>query len=657
MKTLILPFVAAVLTLFVTASTQALETIDFAHEDAFKHPVLSPDGQTLAYSQTIKGEFLVFLLDLKTNEKVAVNLESSTKRISRSASYFWSTSKRFVCQYGDRYYTVDRDGRNGQANTPYGGLVHNFRDEKSGALLVNGYEVTVGTGLGRAVEAVVLPRPYVHRVNTIQATRIGSGLYDRGSTHVIRVVDNPGNVLEWVANADGHVLAGTEFKSDQFRVVYRSSEKLERWDSLPGLDWDDPDSKALGFSADGRTLYVSRVSPSGTWGLYPYNLTTKTLGEPAVVSDSYDVFQPFSSGGTNGVSQNTLIYSPKEERLLGVHYNLDTPRTAWMDSELAVVQASLDQTLPGKINTILTFSDNLQRMVLLSWSATDPGTYYLFDREKVSLEKLFSSRPWINPEEAAEVKRFKYKGRSGVELSGYATLPPGRKPSKMPTIVIAGGTNRSLWDYDGFSQFFASRGYMVLNLNHRGRLGLGEAFQRGQSKPVLFDAAQDIEDGVNWAIKVGLTDPQRVAIHGYGGVSGLLALLIAQERPAIFKCAFVNEPFVDLTKMVDRSRLNPWFYNQAVKAYGDPEKAEDLAGMRAASPALNGKNVTIPLLVQHKDDIWDGNWVYNLTKDWVATAGADVKFIHDYDEEFGYQTLAKYWQEDLEFITRHMPAE
>src|SRR5690606_30915997 len=109
-------------------------------------------------------------------------------------------------------------------------------------------------------------------------------------------------------------------------------------------------------------------------------------------------------------------------------------------------------------------------------------------------------------------------------------------------------------------------------------------------------------------------------------------------------------------KMVDRSRLNPWFYEQAVKMLGNPDTPEGLAKLKSASPALNGKPLTIPVLVQHKDDAWGSEWIYNITRDFVKNAGANVTFIHDYDEKFGYRTLAKYWQEDLEFLQKHMPA-
>lgn len=640
----------------IAVSARAVNAEDYAHEDAFTHLVLSPDGQKLAYSQTIKGDHIVYVQDLASGKKFGINLETGNKRFARFASYFWSTSKRFVCQYGRDYYTVDSDGKNAKMTIPYGSLVHNYRDEKTGALLINGYEMSSGDGLGRMNTFVILPRPFVHRVNTIEGSTIGSGLYDQGKSIMIRVVDNPGKVLSWTATSDGKVLAGTEFKEDKFRVIYRPDTKTENWEALPGLDWSDPSSSSLGFSQDGNTLYVSRLSPEGTWAVYPYDLTTRTLGKLMVGSAHYDLFHPFANGGTNGVSQNWIIFSPKEERLLGVRYNVDVPKTVWIDPDIAAAQASLDQTLPGKINSIMSFSDDLKRMVLLSWSASDPGTYYIFDRDKVSLEKVMQRRPWVNPEESAEVKRFKFKNRDGIELSGYATLPPGRKPSKLPTLIIAGGSNRSLWDYDGFDQMFAAQGYLVINVNHRTRAGLGDSFVKAGDRSLLLAAVNDITDTVDWAVKVGLTDPDRVAIRGYAGMSGLLALLCVQDNPKLFRCGFVNEPLVDLTKQVDRTRLAPWFYQQAVKMLGDPDTPAGLAELKNASPALNGKPIGIPLMVQHKDDIYGAEWIYNLTHDWVETAGSNVTFIHDYDEKFGYQTLAKYWQEDLDFLKQHMPA-
>ncbi|MCP5529079.1 MAG: prolyl oligopeptidase family serine peptidase [Opitutaceae bacterium] len=657
MKTTTCFLFAALAVSSIVSSARAVNAEDYAHEDAFKHLVLSPDGQTIAYSQTIKGDHIVFLQNLNTGKKTGINLESSDKALYRDAAYFWSTSDRFVCQYGGRYYTMDTDGRNAKMTIPYGGLVHNFRDEKNGALLINGFEMSAGTGLGRMNQFVYLPRPFVHRVNTIEGASIGTGLATAGRSPILRVVDNPGKVLSWVATSEGEVLAGTEFKEDQFRVLYRESTKHENWMALPGLDWSDPSSSALGFSKDGNTLYVSRLSPEGTWALYPYDLNTRTLGKVMVGSPRYDLFHPFARGGTNGVSQNNLIYSPKEERLLGVRYNVDMPKTAWIDPEIAAVQESLDQALPGKINSIVSFSDDLQRMVLLSWSASDPGTFYLFDRQKVSLEKLMVGRPWVNPDESAEVKRFKFKNRDGLELSGYATLPPGKKPVGLPTLIIAGGSNRSLWDYDGFTQMFAAQGYMVLNVNHRTRAGLGDEFVKAGDKSLLLAAVNDIVDAVDWAVKVGLADPDRIAVRGYAGMSGLLALLSVQENPALFRCGFVNEPLVDLTKHVDHTRLTPWFYQQAVKMLGDPNTPEGMAKLKSASPALNGKAISIPMLVQHKDDIFGAEWVYSLTRDWAHAAGTNVTFIHDYDEKFGYQTLAKYWQEDLDFLQQHMPAD
>ena len=92
-------------------------------------------------------------------------------------------------------------------------------------------------------------------------------------------MENPGNVISWVVAADGQVRAGKEIRGTKYHTLYRENNKAG-WVSLPGLDWSDPEAYPLGFSTDGYTLYVGRLTPEKTWGVYPYDLVKKTVGEP-----------------------------------------------------------------------------------------------------------------------------------------------------------------------------------------------------------------------------------------------------------------------------------------------------------------------------------------------------------------------------------------
>src|SRR6185295_20167014 len=91
--------------------------------------------------------------------------------------------------------------------------------------------------------------------------------------------------------------------------------------------------------------------------------------------------------------------------------------------------------LPNRINAITSLSDDLQRMIVCSWSAREPGTYYRFDLGKRELKTLFPVLPWIKSAQMAESYPITYKARDGLEIHGYLTLPAGREPKNLPLVV------------------------------------------------------------------------------------------------------------------------------------------------------------------------------------------------------------------------------
>ena len=70
--------------------------------------------------------------------------------------------------------------------------------------------------------------------------------------------------------------------------------------------------------------------------------------------------------------------------------------------------------------------DDMKVLVVYSWSAKDPGTFYIFDLNKKSLKPLFPASPWIKPDQMADVFPINYKSRDGLMIHGYLTVPPGK---------------------------------------------------------------------------------------------------------------------------------------------------------------------------------------------------------------------------------------
>lgn len=631
--------------LLTGARAERLPVEDFAHEEAYFGMALSPDGKALAYDETIRAQQRLFILDLETKKKVFVEMEKPDRVGAHYSEFFWTSSRRVAFWSGYRYLGVDRDGKNAKNGVATGDALHLFRDDESAGML------TTAAGVGGSKDQSKDDYYGVYRPGVLWwNTRIG--------TFSIRE-QNPGNVVAWGANARGVVCVAVEIKGTKYRTVFRATEG-EPWAMLRGMDWSDSPVWPLGISPDDKTLYVTRLTEKGTWAVYPYDLVNSNFGEPLLASERYDIIPGEAPAGANGLSYQRALFDPKTRELLGFRYHTDRPKVLWINRDLGEVQAGLDAALPGKINTIVSMSDDHTRITLLSWSANDPGTYFLFDRTKQSLSKLMARKPWIKPEQMAEVQPVKFKARDGLSLQGYLTMPQGRPLQNLPLIVVTRNNlwSRETWQFDSFNQFLANRGYLVLQVNTRGSTGYGEVFHKAGRRQLGEATLSDYVDGVRWAISQGAVDPRRVAIIGYGEFGGYSALMNLAREPDFFRCGAAITPLVDLTRYVDPK----WSVGRDLNArmiewIGDPQKEQAL--LASISPLTLADRIKAPTLLIH-DKEYRG-FDYKKTKEMAEAlrkSGNAPTLVDEFgDEHFGYQKQAKYLKSIEEFLAKHMPAE
>jgi dipeptidyl aminopeptidase/acylaminoacyl peptidase len=126
-------------------------------------------------------------------------------------------------------------------------------------------------------------------------------------------------------------------------------------------------------------------------------------------------------------------------------------------------------------------------------------------------------------------------------LHAYLTLPLGREPKNLPLVVNPHGGPygiRDSWGFDPEVQFYANRGFAVLQVNYRGSGGYGTKFERAGWKKWGLAMQDDLSDAVRWAVAQGLADPQRVVIAGgsYGGYATMAGLAFTPE----LYCAGIN---------------------------------------------------------------------------------------------------------------------
>ncbi|HEY2394732.1 MAG TPA: prolyl oligopeptidase family serine peptidase [Rudaea sp.] len=240
-------------------------------------------------------------------------------------------------------------------------------------------------------------------------------------------------------------------------------------------------------------------------------------------------------------------------------------------------------------------------------SDRDPGTYALFEMKTNNLRPLYQSKPWLKPEQLGERRPFWFKASSGTELGGFLTLPPGRAPKNLPTILLPHGgpigpSHRwtiTSWD-DAESQFLASRGYAVVQVNYRGSGDRGKNFEDSGKLQMGTGMLQDQLDGLNWAVAQGYADKNRLCVYGasYGGYSAFEQPVFAPQ--GTFKCSVAIAGVSDIRVQAERSdtRRSRGGRNFLREAWGmdDPKYVAENSAIDQV------QKFNVPVLIIHGED-------------------------------------------------------
>jgi dipeptidyl-peptidase 4 len=135
----------------------------------------------------------------------------------------------------------------------------------------------------------------------------------------------------------------------------------------------------------------------------------------------------------------------------------------------------------------------------------------------------------------------------GATLYGRLIRPAGfRKHRKYPVIVMVYGgpgveSVRNVWSGASWEQMMAQRGYVIWELDNRGTIGRGHAFEIPLFRRFGKVELEDQVAGVRYLISMGFVDPSRIGVTGwsYGGYMTLNCMLNA---PDIFRAGFAGAP-------------------------------------------------------------------------------------------------------------------
>ncbi len=160
-------------------------------------------------------------------------------------------------------------------------------------------------------------------------------------------------------------------------------------------------------------------------------------------------------------------------------------------------------------------------VALLSSTASEPNEVHKLDAGR--LERLTSHNDdWLKGVVLSNVEDVTFTAKDGTVVNGLLARPAGSVGSRLPFILwIHGGPNgQDDHSFDYIREVLAASGYAVLQVNYRGSSGRGSAFQKAIAADWGHLEVVDLLAGVDWAVRSGVADPERLGIGGwsYGGI-------------------------------------------------------------------------------------------------------------------------------------------
>jgi len=204
-----------------------------------------------------------------------------------------------------------------------------------------------------------------------------------------------------------------------------------------------------------------------------------------------------------------------------------------------VVHGTLDA--PGLVPVGAPSFSAQGRFALVAHSPTHPPEVFVAD--EMNLRRLTTTNPQLSGVSLGTQEVVRWKAKDGWTIEGVLVKPVGfRSGVRYPLVVQPHGGPEAAdpngWNgsYSRWGQMLAGAGFLTFYPNYRGSIGRGVAFSKADHKDLMGAEFQDILDGIDHLVSIGVADPNRVGIGGgsYGGYTSAWATTYASDR---FKAA------------------------------------------------------------------------------------------------------------------------
>ena len=562
----------------------------YGQDAPFENMAMSSSGKAFASTQVVDGEKYVVVTDLETSESIVLAASDDKMRGYK----FYDDDYLVITQS----LTTGFTGYRGEYEF-YAAIAVNRHNGKSKQLLrrVEGLlypqlDLSTIYGVGAKPGTVLMG---VRRGETQEGASWDLFRVNLDSGRATRLKRGSANTQDWFVDENEVIYGREDFSNDRDHHRVRALSD-GRWVDIFEEDTELAKRSFMGVTPDRSSLVMITSSDSGEGdAYYEVSLEDGSMSDPLFVKEGHEIDEVYHQ---NGIA-------------LGVRYSGLTPTYAFYDQDLTDDMAKLTRTLAESSVQILDFVDN-QSQVLVYISGNDmPGAYALFNREKGALEVIANERPFAVELGHGKIEVANVIARDGLEFKALATYPNGIEPgsgeaSNLPTIVLPHGGPES-YDAIGFNymaQFFAQKGYLVIQPNFRGSTGFGYHFRNAGRGKWGKEMQDDITDSLSHFVEAGVADPERVCIVGYS-YGGYAALAGGAFTPDLYKCVIAGAPVSDLPMMLNQDRSKSRFRNHWAVAYWERvigDSREERERLKDVSPANFAESFQAPVLLLHGDD-------------------------------------------------------
>jgi len=546
--------VAIGLLLCAPAFARPLDVEDRHRLQSLTDPQISPDGAWVAYCVSTSrkdpdvDEDDIWLVSWNGRQSIRLTNTPSSEHSPR-----WSPDGHLLAfltdrgdeKAGDQIWLIDRRGGEARQLTHFSDPITSFAWSPDGLRMVFSAEVQP-PGQKANDES---PHPIV--IDRLQFKSDGDGylrgerthlfLLDVQSAEVTPLTSGDFNELQPAWSPDGSLIVFLSKRGedpdatnnwDVYVIDARANSTPRPLTTGPGMD-GDPDeewgTRTPSFSPDGKHVtYVAYGAPEDAWF---------SLAQVSVVGlQQHDVHQP-----TAALDRNT--FDPRwSADSQWIYFRLEDNLSVVL-ARVRVRDGKVERlTPPGSVISEFHASraGRAGRIAVIQSTLSKPSELYAVEGK--NLRRLtHHNDAWLQDVELADGRPIQFKSADATIIHGLMLLPSGEAAiGRKPTVLrIHGGPvaqHQNEFDFDW--QLLAANGYVVVAPNPRGSSGRGYQFQKMLFGDWGHADVPDILAAADYAVSVGVADPQRLGIGGWSYGAILTNYVISADTR--FKAATVG---------------------------------------------------------------------------------------------------------------------